>query len=62
MGELLKGFKDYTDYLSYAKVYLFWMDGNEHKKIYNMLLKQQDDIHPISYMRKMSLEAHNQLK
>lgn len=61
MGELLKGFKDYTDYLSYAEIYLFWMDGNERKKTYDMLLKRQGEIHPISYMRKMSLKAHNQI-
>jgi hypothetical protein len=61
MRKHLKGFKDYTDYLSYAEIYLFWMDGNEHKKTYDMLLKRQEDIHPISHMRKMSLEAHKQL-
>jgi hypothetical protein len=59
MEERLKGFKDYTDYQSYAKIYLFWMDGNEHKKTYNMLLKRQGDINPISYMRQMSFVAHS---
>ncbi len=62
MGELLKGFKDYTDYLSYAEVYLFWMDGNERQKTYDVLLNRQEVIHPIVYMRKMSLEGHNQIQ
>lgn len=61
MGELLKGFKDYTDYLSYAKIYLFWMDEYERQETYDMLLNRQGEIHPIIYMRKMSLEAHNQI-
>ncbi len=60
MGTRLKGFRDYMDYLTYAEIYLFWMDGNEHKKTYNMLMKRQEDIEPIRYMRKMSLEAHSQ--
>ncbi|MGD0279451.1 MAG: hypothetical protein ABSC11_09110 [Smithella sp.] len=58
MGERLKGFRDYPDYLTYAEIYLFWMNGDEHKRTYNMLLKQQGDINPISYIRKVSLEAH----
>ncbi|HOG10381.1 MAG TPA: hypothetical protein PK842_11095 [Smithella sp.] len=60
MGKGLKGFRDYMDYLTYAEIYLFWMDGNEHKKTYNMLMKRQGDIEPIRYMRKMSLAAHSQ--
>ena len=58
MGERLKGFRDYPDYLTYAEIYLFWMNGDEHKRTYNMLLKQQGDINPISYMRQMSFVAH----
>jgi len=58
MGESLKGFRDYSDYLTYAKVYLFWMDRNEHQQTYDMLLNQQEDINPISRMREMSLDFH----
>ena len=61
MGKRLKGFKDYADYRSYAKIYLFWMDGKEHKQTYDMLLKRQGHINPMSYMRKMNLEAHKQI-
>jgi hypothetical protein len=61
MEERLKGFRDYTDYLTYAEIYLFWMDGNEYKQTYDMLLNRQGDINPISYIRQMSLEAHNQI-
>ncbi len=61
MIEGLNGFRDYKDYLSYAEIYLFWMDGNEHKQTYDMLLGQQGNISPISYMRKMSLAFHEQL-
>jgi len=61
MGEGLKGFRDYTDYLTYAEVYLFWMDANEHKQTYDMLLNRQENLDPISYMYKMNLEAHEQL-
>ena len=59
MGERLKGFRDYTDYLTYAEIYLFWMNSDEHRQTYDMLLKRQLDINPISYIRKVSLEAHN---
>jgi hypothetical protein len=58
MGERLKGFRDYTDYLTYAEIYLFWMNGDEHKQTYDILLNRQWDINPISYIRKVSLEAH----
>ena len=61
MGERLKGFRDYTDYLTYAEVYLFWMDANEHKQTYDMLLNHQGNLDPIRYMHKMNLEAHEQL-
>ena len=44
----MRGFKDYTDYLSYARVCLSWMDEKGLKRTYNMLLKQQRDINPIS--------------
>jgi len=61
MKKGLKGFRDYTDYLSYAEIYLFWMDENEHKQTYDMLLNRQGNINPISYIRTMSLDAHKQL-
>lgn len=56
----LKGFKDYRDYLSYAKIYLFWMDENEHKQTYDMLLNQQENVSPICYLLQMSSLAHRQ--
>jgi hypothetical protein len=59
MGELLKGFESYSDYLSYARVCLYWMGEKGLKRTYNMLLKQQGDINPIRYMRKMSFVAHS---
>jgi hypothetical protein len=59
MGKGLKGFKDYSDYLSHAQVLLSWMDDKEHQMFYEMLLKRQGDIDPISYMRQMSLLAHS---
>jgi hypothetical protein len=58
MKENLKGFKNYADYLSYARVCLSWMGENGLKRTYNMLLKQQGYINPIRYMRKMSFVAH----
>ena len=61
MQEGLKGFRDYTDYLTYAEVYLFWMDANEHKQTYDILLNQQGNLDPILYIHKMNLEAHEQL-
>ncbi len=60
MGEGLKGFRDYTDYQTYAEIYLFWMNMNEHKQTYDMLLNRQGNINPISYMLKMNLEYHKQ--
>jgi hypothetical protein len=59
MAKRLKGFRDYTDYLSYAKTYLYWMDGNEHKQTYDMLVTRQWEINPMSYIREMSLLAHS---
>jgi hypothetical protein len=59
MKEILKGFKNYSDYLSYARVYLSWMGERGLKRTYNMLLKQQGYINPISYMQQMSLLAHS---
>jgi hypothetical protein len=59
MRNILKGFKSYSDYLSYARVCLSWMNEKGLKRTYNMLLKQQKDINPISYMRQMSFVAHN---
>ena len=59
MGKGLRGFKDYKDYLSYAQVCLSWMGEKGLKRTYNMLLKQQGDINPISYMRQMSFVAHS---
>ena len=61
MEERLKEFRDYTDYLTCTEIYLFWMDGNEYKQTYDILLNRQEDINPISYIRQMSLEAHNQI-
>jgi ribosome-binding factor A len=60
MGKGLKEFKDYRDYLSYARVYLSWMDDKDHQKLYEMLLKRKGEIEPFSYMRQMSLLAHSQ--
>lgn len=60
MGKGLKGFRDFKDYLSYAKIYLFWMDGSEHKKTYDYLLNRQGDTDPINYILQMSLLAHGQ--
>ena len=60
MGKGLKGFKDYRDYLSYARECLSWMDDKDHQKLYEMLLKRQGEIEPLSYMRQMSLFAHGQ--
>jgi hypothetical protein len=57
--ELLKGFKDYADYLSYARVCLSWMDEKGLKRTYHMLLKQQGDMNPVRYMRQMSFVAHS---
>lgn len=54
----LKGFKSYSEYLSYARVCLSWMDEKGLKRTYNMLLKQQGDMNPASYMRQMSFVAH----
>jgi len=62
MGKTLKGFKDYADYLSYAYICLAWMNADEHKKTYDMLLKQQDSIDPVTAMRRMSAEAHAKLE
>ncbi|MBN1471952.1 MAG: hypothetical protein JW925_09230 [Syntrophaceae bacterium] len=60
MEEKLKGFRDYTDYLYYAEVYLFWMNRSAHKKTYDFLLSRQGDINPISYLLQMSSLAHSQ--
>ncbi len=57
MKQVLKGFSDYADYLSYAQVCLSWMTEAEHKKLYDDLLKQ-NNINPISVMRQMSAAAH----
>jgi hypothetical protein len=59
MNKILKGFKSYADYLSYARVHLSWMGKKGLKRTYNMLLKQQGTISPIIYMRKMSFVAHS---
>lgn len=59
MRLILKGFKGYSEYLSYARVCLSWMDEKGLKRTYNMLLKQQGDMDPISYMRQMSFVAHS---
>jgi hypothetical protein len=59
MGKELKGFKDYSEYLSYAQVWLSWMDDKEHQLLYETLLTQQGEIDPISYMQQMSLLAHS---
>lgn len=61
MGKKLKGFKDYADYLSYAQVCLSWMNEDEHRELYDSLQKQQRRIDPVSLMRQMSAEAHQQL-
>ena len=55
-----KGFKSYSDYLSYTKVCLSWMNDKDHQKLYEMLLKRKGEIEPLSYMRQMSLLAHSQ--
>jgi hypothetical protein len=60
MGKCLKGFKDYSDYLSYAQICLSWMDDKDHQKLYEMLLKRKEEIEPFSYMRQMSLLADSQ--
>jgi hypothetical protein len=61
MKKVLKGFKDYADYLSYADVCLAWMNADEHKKTYDTLLKQQDSVDPVTAMRRMGAEAHAKL-
>jgi len=59
MRDILKGFKSYSDYLSYARVCLSWMNEKGLKRTYHMLLKQQGNIDPINYMRQMSFVAHS---
>ena len=60
MGKKIKGFKSYSDYLSYARVCLSWMDDKDHQKLYEMLLKRKGEVEPLSYMRQMSLLAYSQ--
>ena len=51
MRNILQGFKNYSDYLSYARICLSWMDDKDHQKLYEMLLKRKGEIEPLSYMR-----------
>jgi len=60
MRNILQGFKNYSDYLSYARVCLSWMDDKDHQKLYEMLLKRKGELEPLSYMRQMSLLTHSQ--
>jgi hypothetical protein len=60
MRNILQGFKNYSDYLSYARICLSWMDDKDHQKLYEMLLKRKGEIEPLSYMRHMSLLTHSQ--
>jgi len=60
MRNILQGFKNYSDYLSYARVCLSWMDDKDHQKLYEMLLKRKGELEPLSYMRQMSFLTHSQ--
>ena len=60
MRNIIQGFKNYSDYLSYARVCLSWMDDKDHQKLYEMLLKRKGELEPLSYMRQMSLLTHSQ--
>jgi hypothetical protein len=61
MRNILQGFKNYSDYLSYARVCLSWMDDKDHQKLYEMLLKRKGELEPLSYMRQMSLRYCQEL-
>jgi len=56
MEEGLKGFSDYSDYQSYARVFLPWMNEDEHHALYGLLQKDQRD--PIQLIRQMNVETY----
>jgi hypothetical protein len=53
----LKGFKDYTDFLSYAKISLHFSDAG-NGLLYDYLLAIQDTTDPIQKMREMTAVAY----
>ena len=57
---LLKGFKDYADFESYADL-LFNKSAEWNERLYNELLKYQETLDPVMAMRKIAAILYEQL-
>jgi hypothetical protein len=61
MKTVLKGFKDYAEFLSYSDILFGWFTSKQHKALYNYLLSVQALVDPVTLMRHMKVKAQEKM-